>query len=372
MQKVYYSKDLDSLKNHIGKYDSGKIFVVSGNKSFAASGVKDFIEAGLGLKDYTAYSDFDPNPQIEDLKRGIALFKEKDYDFIIGAGGGSVIDMAKMISLLANQKHEVEDLVSGKYPLVPEKTPLLAIPTTAGAGAEATAFSVIYMNKTKYSVGNRSILPDMVYLSPAFSLSASPYLTAVTGLDAFSQAVEALWSVNANEMSDNFALEAVSLIWENLHQAVHHNEPLAKENMQTAAYLAGKAINITKTTAPHALSYGFTIHYNIPHGHAVALSLPYFFKYNYNVTDKDCNDKRGSEYVITKINMILNLLNTDIKKIDKTLKDFFLTAGINTDISQLINNFNPQLILNSINADRLNNNPRQVSRKAIENFLAGK
>jgi alcohol dehydrogenase class IV len=279
------------------------------------------------------------------------------------------MDMAKLISVLSHQNEDIKEIVRGNITLINHKTNVLAIPTTAGSGAESTAFSVLYIDKIKYSVANHSILPDCVYLSAEFSMSSSKYLTAYSGLDAFSQAIESMWSVNSNKTSEKYAVKAISLAWRNLATAVNSNDKEAKEEMQKAAFLAGKAINITKTTAPHALSYGFTTYYNIPHGHAVVLSLAFFFRYNYEVQTNDCNDNRGAEYVKLQIEKILNLLNIEINNFENTLYNYLISIGIETDLRKLIPTFDYSLILKSINPDRLNNNPRKIHTETLHNFL---
>lgn len=368
-QKIYRQEQLADLKQFTGNYNSEKIFLIRDENSYKNSGAKEFIENKLNISIPETFSDFKLNPQLGDLKKGISLFKAGDYDLIIAIGGGSVLDMAKLISVMAHQDKSIEDIVQGKASLINLKTPLLSIPTTAGTGAEATSFAVLYINKVKYSVGSKSILPDYVYLSSEFTSSANSYLTACTGLDAFCQAIEAVWSVNSNPESEKYALEAVSLIWNNLQTAVLENDIKAKSIMQEAAFLAGKAINITKTTAPHAVSYAFTSYYNIPHGHAVALSLPFFFEYNYNVTDDDCNDKRGSESVKSRINKILKILDLDIKNIKPELITFFDSIHININISTLISDFDSEIIINNVNLERLKNNPRQLSKNTVADFL---
>ncbi len=368
-QKVFHPQQLNQLKEQIRFFESKNIFVVRGGKSFVCSGSKDFINELLEDSSYTSFHEFETNPQLRDLKKGVALFNKQQHDLIIAIGGGSVIDMAKLISIFAHQKANYTDLVHGKAELENKKTPLLAIPTTAGSGAEATRFAVLYIEKNKYSVEHNLILPDYIYLSSKFSMTATPYLTACTGADAFSQAAEAIWSVNANEESINFAQESVRLIWKNLLLAVKENNQEAKQQLLKASYLAGKAINITKTTAPHALSYAFTSYYNIPHGHAVALSLPFFLHYNFNLTDSDCTDSRGAKTVKQRISKIIEILNCTEDSLKTTLTTFFESIGLEMEISKLIPFFDIHVIKSNVNLQRLNNNPRKVTNLVIEQFL---
>lgn len=369
-QRIFRKNQQTELASYVGEFNPNRIFLVRGNKSFEASGARLFIENLVGTAEITSFSNFSVNPKIEDLRKGIEIFRKGDFDLIIAIGGGSVLDMAKLISVLSHQQAELADLITGNAHITDHKTPLLAIPTTAGTGSEVTMFSVVYIDNKKYSVSSPSILPNSVYLSAHFLKTASPYLAACTGLDAFCQAVESVWSVNATAESQGYGLKAIDMIWNNLHNAIVHGNTLAMEQMIEASCLAGKAINITKTTAPHAISYAFTTYYNIPHGHAVALSLPFFLVFNYALTNQNCIDPRGAESVKTRIEKVLDLLNADIKSAYAVLKDFFRMLGITIDLSELIEDFDPNIIADNINVERLGNNPRKVSKDDVLLFLA--
>ncbi len=368
-QQVFYNNQQNELKELIGKIDSSKIFVVRAGKSFELSGAESFIQELLDSSKYSSFSKFETNPQLEDLNEGVRLFKLGNYEMIIAIGGGSVLDMAKLISVFAHQNENSNDIVEGKVALNNANTPLLTVPTTAGSGAEATAFAVIYIGKQKYSISNEALLPKFVYLDSSFSETANAYLTACTGLDAFCQAVESVWSVNACVQSEGYALQAIQLIWANIKKAVLENNQKAKEQMQQASFLAGKAINITKTTAPHALSYAFTSYYGIPHGHAVALSLPFFIEFNYQLNDSNCTDLRGAAAVKSRIDKILGLLGVNIFQAKKVLLQLFESINVNINILELIKDFDPQIIIDNVNVERLKNNPRQISKDDIANFL---
>jgi alcohol dehydrogenase class IV len=369
-QRIFREYQQGELVSFVKDFSPSKIFLVRANKSFEVSGAKLFIENLIGTAEITSFHNFSVNPKIEDLQKGIEIFREGDFDLIIAIGGGSVLDMAKLISVLSHQHSELANLITGNAQIAEHKTPLLAIPTTAGTGSEATMFSVVYIDNMKYSVNSPSILPNSVYLSPYFLKTASPYLAACTGLDAFCQAVESIWSVNATEESESYGLKAIGLIWNNLHSAAVLSDALAMEQMLEASFLAGKAINITKTTAPHAISYAFTTYYNIPHGHAVALSLPFFFVFNYALTNQNCTDPRGVESVKMRIDKVLNLINADIETAYAVLDNFFRKVGITINLSELIKDFDPSLIAENINVERLGNNPRRVSKDNVLTFLA--
>ncbi len=372
-QILFLENQFDDLKKLINEQEFKRIFLVRGGESYTNSGAEIFIKSLAEDIEIVSFSDFDINPNIADLRRGVNKFqysqKVSSIDLIIAIGGGSVLDMAKLISVFANQSNDFDWIIKNNNITKNSKTPLLAIPTTAGTGAEATHFAVVYIGKNKYSVATESILPEYVYLSSEFSASVNPYLTACTGLDAFSQAIESVWSVNSNEESIKFGLDAIELIWNNIAKAVNYNDKEAKSAMQEAAYLAGEAINITKTTAPHAISYTFTSYYGIPHGHAVSLSLPYFIGYNYDVKEEDCTDNRGFLSVKNRIDNILSILGLNILEVEEALIKFFENLGIEININKLINIFDKELIISNVNIERLNNNPRIVTKETINSFI---
>lgn len=368
-QVVIVENDFEKLENLVKKHKTNELFLVRGKKSFENSGGEAFIEKLVGDSNITSFIDFNTNPQLDDLIRGIELFNKGTYKLILAIGGGSVLDMAKLISVFAKQIASYDSIVVGDAKIEQVKVPLVAVPTTSGSGAEATQFAVLYKGKKKYSVASPVILPNYVYLSPKFSLTASPYLTACTGLDAFAQAIESIWSVGATPEAEGYGLEVINLIWNNLRLAVNNNDEKAKALMQKASFLAGKAINITKTTAPHALSYSFSCYYGVSHGHAVAISLPYFFHFNYKLSHEDCVDKRGALDVKNRINKILNVIGVSIIDARKVLTQFFNSVGVNINPYQIIEDFDYEVIVNNVNLERLSNNPRKVSSDDIISFL---
>lgn len=359
------------LKKILSDKAPKKIFLVTGKNSFIHSGARDRIEPILNNYCYFRFFDFESNPKVEDVERGVYLFNQNKCDLIIAVGGGSVIDMAKLINIFHSEKGDLSPYIISnitKGGIVP----FVALPTTSGTGSESTHFAVAYIDKKKYSVSSNKLLPETVLINPSFTFSASKYLTAVTGIDAFAQAIESYWSVNSNDESKEYSKKAIKILWDNLPLAVNKNDKKAKEKISWASHLAGKAINIAKTTAPHAVSYPFTTYFNIPHGHAVALTLSYFMEYNYNVNQNDCNDSRGSEYVKNSIEEILNFIDaTSIEKGVAKINEFLNEVGINKKISNLkITKEEIKFkVLRNINLERLNNNPRKVNFNHLYNYF---
>ncbi len=370
-QLLFFSSDIDRLKSTIHSLEANRILLVRGKNSFFTSSANSFIKNLLGNLPYIEFYEFETNPKWLQMKLGVNLVKEYIPELIIAIGGGSVMDMAKMLSVYAFTPLEDRLLTSNEGFSFRKKIPVLAIPTTAGSGSEATQFSVIYHHNTKYSVDHPLLLPDYVYLSGSFSGKADSYTIAVSGLDALFQAIESIWSVNSTKESELYALEALKLSWNNLPLAIEKKH-LALENMQLAAHLAGKAINLTRTTAPHAISYAFTTFYGIPHGHAVALSFPFFINYNYNLSERDCNDPRGVESVKNRIKKVFEIIECSPDTASRYINDYIIRLGVDTNIWRLIEGFNPLLITQNVNTQRLSNNPRVVNTEDLFNFLTNK
>ena len=257
--------------------DSKRIFLVTGKSSFSMSGAETWLQDLLSECSVVRFSDFSENPTVSEVEYGLSVYRKKPPDLILAVGGGSAIDIAKAIGFFgASGLDPTEYLKNGgaaefKMPM------LLALPTTAGTGSEATHFAVLYLDKKKYSLAEPVLFPAHVILIPQFTASMSAYLTACTGLDALAQAIEAHWAVSGNEESRAYAEKAIRLALCHLENAVEQPDEKSRAGMVEAAYWAGRAINISKTTLCHALSYYMTAHYAYPHGHAVALFLPAVF-----------------------------------------------------------------------------------------------
>jgi alcohol dehydrogenase class IV len=315
------------------------------------------------------------NPKLEDVQRGIEVYRNFEPDVVIALGGGTAIDLAKLIGTLSVQKGAERskcsrDIAMGVAAIEVEGKPMIAIPTTAGTGSEATHFAVVYVDGEKYSVAHPSMLPDYAIVDPTLTESLPKRITAATGLDALCQAIESIWAVAATEESMGYAQEAARLAFDHLAAAVNAPTPEARRAMCRASHLAGKAINITKTTAPHALSYFLTSRYGVPHGMAVATTLRAMLAFNADVTDNDCVDPRGATAVRERIARILNVLGTDcIDEACSAISSLLSQVECPT-LKEIVVNGDLMAVVDSANIERLSNNPRRVSREKLIEVLS--
>lgn len=251
----------------------------------------DALESRLGIT-VERFSGFEPNPQYASVEAGVEKFRAARCDAIAAVGGGSAIDVAKCIKLYAGMDPGVCYLAQKP---VPNGIPLLAMPTTAGTGSEATRFAVVYYKGEKQSVADDSILPGTVLLDPTALKTLPPYQRKATMLDALCHAIESFWSVHSTRESRALSAQALRLILENREGYLANNDA-ANAAMQRAAYTAGQAINITQTTAGHAMCYKLTSLYGIAHGHAAALCVAELWPYMLAHLE-DCIDPRGEGYL---------------------------------------------------------------------------
>lgn len=353
------------------KFSPKLIFLVHGKTSFALSGAEKLLMPILCHYRIIRFPIAGSNPKMDDIERGISSFRRSDAGLVMGVGGGSAMDTAKAIALLARQKNYHEILLGNAEPQQ-RVVPTIIVPTTAGTGSESNRFIVYYVDGIKHSLSHPSSVPDAAIVDPSFTLDLPPKITATTGMDALAQAIESFWSVSSNEASRALCKKAIPIILKNLPKAVWEPDKNSRAEMLRASNLAGQAINITRTTAPHAVSYPMTSHFNVPHGQAVGLTLPSFLLFNYNVTAKTLQDRRGVDFVKKGLSQIMKMLGAKTpEEASGGLARFIASIGLETALSGLgIGKEGIKLIWEEgFTPDRMNNNPRRVTREDLRKIL---
>lgn len=241
------------------------------------------------------FSDFVPNPLYDSVVKGVKLLREEKCDSIIAVGGGSAIDVAKCIKLYAELPGDGKDGEWLAEKPVSNLIPFLAMPTTAGTGSEATRYAVIYYDGKKQSITSESIIPDTVLMDPDALKTLPLYQKKATMCDALCHAIESFWSVNSTKESKVYSKEAICGVLRYM-EGYLANTKEGNAGMLLAAHMAGKAINITQTTAGHAMCYKITSLFHVAHGHAAILCDRILFPWMIRYSDK-CIDPRGEDYL---------------------------------------------------------------------------
>jgi len=365
---------IEKLEKILKKNNFRKIFLITGRKSFKNTNIKKIIFDILEEYDFYHFNDYTINPKLEDIKKGLDLFRKEKCDVIVAIGGGSVIDIGKCISLFSTNQGNIEDFILKKFKIKQRGTPLIRIPTTAGSGSEATHFAVVYIGKIKYSLAEPKYMqPQFIIVDAQFTLSLPNNVSAVSGMDAFCQAIESYWNINSTRKSKKYAKKAIGLIINNILKVVKNPDKKSRFNMSLAANFAGKAINITKTTACHAISYPITSFFNVPHGHAVALSLPSMIVFNSEVSRMDILDPRGIKYVKKTMKKLISMIGTTtFNEAKELIIQLMEEIGLETKLKNLgiKNEEDINLIIkNGFNPDRVKNNPRKLTEAELRKIL---
>lgn len=323
----------------------------------------------LDIKDYfnnlsekiVFFTDFQPNPVYESVVKGVSLFRKENCEAVIAVGGGSAIDVAKCIKLYSNMEGNGENGSYLQQQIIPNNIPFLAMPTTAGTGSEATRYAVIYYEGKKQSVTSDSCIPETVLLDPSCLKTLPLYQKKATMMDALCHAIESYWSVNSTEESRIYSKTAIRNIVENMSEYLANTEK-GREKMLMAANTAGKAINITQTTAGHAMCYKITSLFGCAHGHAAVLCDRVLYPWMIDHTDK-CIDPRGSEYLKNILDEIgIALGGADAREGAQKLNSIF--ADLQFEIPSASKEQSEELIT-SVNPVRLKNHPIALDEETI-------
>jgi alcohol dehydrogenase class IV len=342
-------------------FSKKKILIITGKNSFTASKLgKD-----LKVSNCEIYYFYKKNkvPEVRELKKIINKKQQISPDIIIGVGGGSVLDLSKMTAALNETSIEPLNLKKIKFK---KNVKLILIPTTAGSGSEATNFAVLYKNKKKYSLVSNQMFANKIYFKPNVLANLRKKEKLASALDILCQATESIFSKKSNRSSLLYASKALK-IYKNFISNYLLGKSKTYKSMLIAANYSGKAINITKTNVPHALSYYLTSTYKIEHGYAVYLNFFGFINFLYQKKNNNIFLKKRFSFLFRQFKVS--------KKEKYPLNILFLKliSLINTTISYkkfLINkNQEVKKIINSVNLVRLKNCPIVINSNDLREIV---
>ena len=318
--------------------------------------------------DYEIYSDIKPNPTIENVQNGVNAYKKSNADYIIAIGGGSSIDTAKAIGIIINNP-EFEDVRSleGVSPTKKKCVPIIAVPTTAGTAAEVTINYVITdaEKNRKFVCVDTNDIPVVAIVDPDMMESMPKGLTAATGMDALTHAIEGLITRGAWEMSDMFHIKAIELISKHLRGAVENTKE-GREGMALGQYIAGMGFSNVGLGIVHSMAHPLGALYDTPHGVANAIILPTVMEYNAEVT--------GDKYkYIAKAMGVENVENMSVEEYRKAaidaVKKLSSDIGIPSNLKDIVKVEDIDFLAQSAYDDACRpGNPKETSIEDIANL----
>lgn len=350
---LHASGDYAELDAYFRANRAKKIFLVCGRsiQSMRINGYFQKLESGTDIQ-VVRFSGFQPNPSYESVVEGVELFRGEKCDCIAAVGGGSTMDVAKCVKLFANMDGTQNYL---RQEIVPNGIQLLAVPTTAGTGSEATRYAVIYFEGEKQSISDESCIPSAVLMDPSLLRTLPDRHRTAAMLDALCHGIESFWSVNSTEESRAYSRAGIQGVLANMESYLS-NEDSGSAGMLAAANIAGKAIDLTQTTAGHAMCYHLTSLYGVAHGHAAALCVSKLWPYMAAHTEK-CVDPRGEEYLREIFGEIARAMGCEtVQEAVETFQSIVRRTGI-----KLPPRGDYALLSRSVNPVRLKNNPVALS-----------
>jgi len=350
-QLIFVNQEYTGLQEYLQQSDCHRILLVHGHslRNLAIGKFFMAVVPRMGIE-IVEYTDFHSNPCIESAVRGAKLCRDKNCDMIVGCGGGSALDVAKCIRLFCEADMDRPEFWKN---LPTGKLPLLAIPTTAGTGSEATHFAVVYYKGDKLSIGEMNNIPSVTIIDPDVLCSLPLYQKRSTMLDALCHAIESYWSIHATLESQFYAREALRIINNNYQEYLREQSSLqCRLDMMMAAHLAGKAINISKTTAGHAMCYKLTSLYGVPHGEAAMLCLTRLWSLMLRMPTGETLQQAFQE-----ISHAMGCVSANevVKRLVKLLHAWGMDVPLEKSVGKV--SLQAQMLATSVNSERLQNHP---------------
>lgn len=347
-----------------------RVLIVT-DKGVRAANLLEEIEKSLQAVsiDYEIYDEVEPNPSAETIRKGTKYLKEHHSDAVLAVGGGSSIDTAKAIALMAKNPGDILDY-EGVGKILNPPLPIIAIPTTAGTGSEVTNSTIITNKETSFKLAVLSsyVYPKLAILDPVLTLQLPQGITAATGMDALTHAIESYTSKAASPVSQALAIQAVKMIGENLTKCYFVGTDIkARENMLAASLMAGAAFAQSRLGNVHAISHTLGGVFNIPHGIANAALLPFVMKFNLPACPEQYKD-----IAVALGNDISGLSTTEAaeKAIDSVIKmNRSMNIPLNIRELGVSLEYVPKLVQDAMRSGNVLINPRLTSAGDIQSII---
>lgn len=281
--KIYFGKGrVQEIKKIAQELGCARGLLVAGPFFFKSGLAEKIMKESEGML-VASFGDVSPNPDVTEVDACAEIIRQNDIGFVVALGGGSPMDCGKAAASVALTQDSIRKYHGTGVALPAEHLPLIAIPTTAGTGSEVTCVSVLsdHANGKKAPIVSEGFYPKAAIIDPELTYTMPTAVTAGTGIDVLSHAIEGYWSKGHQPICDTLAIHAAALVFKYLYRAYKNpSDEEAREKMCEASVIAGLAFTLPKTTSSHACSFPLTNIYHIPHGEACGLTLDYFVRIN--------------------------------------------------------------------------------------------
>ena len=360
--RVVFGECLSQVTSIVSELGARRALIITGKAAMKKHGMTARLTELLKPVESEVFDEVEPNPAMSTFEKAQIAVKQHNCDLVVGLGGGSPLDVAKVAAAIGNKDQSPSQVFIFPTKIASKGLPMMAIVTTSGSGSEVTPFSILSdpENGTKKAAGHTFLYPTVALVDPSLCKTMTKDVTAETGLDAISHAIESYWAKKASPITDSITLEALNHLIPNIKKACEESSNIvARSEMALGAMEAGMALGNTMATAAHSISYPLTVRFNIPHGLACALTLPVFVRFN-------------APAIQSKIPRLLHALG--VKSIDEaadSLTKLMAEIGQPTRLSDLgIGKDDvPWLVEHGYAPVRMANNPREVAEKDVEEIL---
>lgn len=360
--RVIFGPGAISHASKVAGTEKSRVLVVC-SPSMRRLRIADRIMDDIGHGRVILFDEAIPYPTPDLVDQVVELCQSGRCDVVVAVGGGSTLDLGKSVAALAPATGRTIDYLAGDASLEAPGLPYVAVPTTAGTGSEVTPWATIWDKdaRRKHSLEHQTMFPSHAIVDPELTMSLSPAMTATSGIDALTQAVEAYWSKRSQPISDLYALGAISRIMSNLEDAHKSSLPDSRTAMAEGSLMSGLAFSNTKTTICHSLSYPMTALFGVSHGQAVSITLPAFL-----ISNEDA--------IRAKVPRLLEAFGAkSIEEAADRIGTLMTSVGLFVRLSDLgIGDKEIEAILDQgFYADRADNNPKPVSIQDAREILRG-
>jgi alcohol dehydrogenase len=360
--RVIFGPGAISQASKVAGTEDSRVLVIC-SPSMRRLPIADRIVDDIGPGRVALFDEAIPYPTPDLVDQIVEFCRSGRCDVVVAVGGGSTLDLGKSVAALAPATGRTIDYLVGDASLEATGLPCVAIPTTAGTGSEVTPWATIWDKdaRRKHSLEHQTMFPSHAIVDPELTMSLSPAMTATSGIDALTQAVEAYWSKRSQPISDLYALGAISRIMSNLEDAHNSGQPDARAAMAEGSLMSGLAFSNTKTTICHSLSYPMTALFGVSHGQAVSITLPAFLISN-------------GDAIRAKLPRLLEAFGAEsIEDAASRIRSLMSSVGLAVKLNDLgIGDTEIEAILDQgFYADRADNNPKPVTIEDAREILRG-